>query len=1650
MSELDKIDWSSIEVSTYDPTEVTTAEKMEFGARAETTFTGNLGRYAEAGYDYMTKPDLTYGEALGNIESTRMREVYQEMPEFFGIQPEQEDAAVIGGRVATAFVDPITWAVPWVRVAAAGKLASAATGATFAVADSAARDYMNTGEVSGFNAGVSAVVGGGAGALSGYLARNIRFADDVEPQKLESTLEAPASLTGTELENVKRSASKVVDPAKVKKATEETPVMASSTQPINEARKALALLEKEKKKIPKKDQGPIKAKIANMKAKLQTATDEYFINQRDTYLDKQDINMTMLEDLSTEGKLTEGIMAKVLYETTRPVVGGLGGFALSGIVGDEDDYGLTVGMTLAGAGLGTWQSLLRRSKLTAIEKETGLLMVNKYASNNAATSAKRLFAGTLSTKLDAMGGYAKMVGNMLFQRQGASTDAVEARAIRETRKFNTTVNTILGDSFGDMNVRQLAGQIINNFNVDDIRVGYKGINGTLNPVTAEQIEMARQAAPKLLNHQEMLSNSIREVGIDFKKLDEYGMAQTYNMAAIRSNVDEFDETLKKAVRLQNPKAEEKQINKIFTDLRNNITGKSSYNKNTTYTAENVFNENNEFKPLLDHFQKTRMITDFGARKLLAEKGFINLDVSEVFSTYSDRAIKGREFAATFGAKGEFLSEVFKKLDDSFSGSDRVDFGNGYKKEILDGIDAYWGTYGVGDYNQVGRTFMSTLTTAANTTYLTRVSIASLGDMIQPFQNSGFGAAAKSILRKVNPKEVSFSTQSNFKYDNAFEKELTALLASSGDSLSSYQAGLNYINKKFFKAVQLERITKAARGFAYDTGINRSFTLASKKNLSKSNRAEAKTMGLTSQDIDVLKQYKNAQQAFNSEEGLEILDRIGQKVADRDAIVPMVGNRLLFAQSKNPYIRSLGQFLSWSQAKTSQINSLVERVENGDSALALRTLGLTAIYGAVQGLREVASPSYDPLEDNVNVYDAQDLTQLTKRSLALSGNYTPWQIDKLTQTGMSLVNQGKLLDEASPSISYALDLFKELSKAGVNIAEGDTEGALVNVASVTPFGKEALNYGARFNVIDELKDRTNREKGGFITDVPNAPEEPDQRIDKMTGLPYDQQAGTAFVDEEDPIRRLGFGDGGYIDPMQRLGFGIGSLVARQAGRFLNKADDVLSPSSSVDMPTTSNMAGTVEEFDDLTQALDKGETPKMFKGVLPVQHASSEKSLKEFIDPSDVKDSARYPENEFGNNAVYFGEKNSPFTNTEGMYGYEPSPFLYDVEAKFDNAFVLTPQSIKELSSLVPEKQRRFGGSVADVLKSKGYDGLIIRGFDNSNKTQKIIDEAEKKDKFFYGIFQDQVVSFDPKKNKILGDPEVRQGVSGRDRDIAAAMTVEDISKWQEVNKLPESKRQKQRPEIIQSLQKVLSGNKSIEEHNKLTDEVFPPSLYTKENAPEFPTLVEVRGAVGKKTLTGGRGIIGSDVDVEEGRRVSSRLDIPAYDQRGVWAVTLHELGKGGKAFAYGQSAILKNVDFTTDPKAALDIALGQAKGTIARIEGDWVNHNPIDTYQQALDLLDSDEWIQVGMNPYKHSYFYDKATMKPIKAASEVIQVGPLVLARKDKGLVYADVEDFNVDLSPESIKGKKKLKDNDINIKSVSFNSGGKVLNVLKRKQNV
>jgi len=100
--------------------------------------------------------------------------------------------------------------------------------------------------------------------------------------------------------------------------------------------------------------------------------------------------------------------------------------------------------------------------------------------------------------------------------------------------------------------------------------------------------------------------------------------------------------------------------------------------------------------------------------------------------------------------------------------------------------------------------------------------------------------------------------------------------------------------------------------------------------------------------------------------------------------------------------------------------------------------------------------------------------------------------------------------------------------------------------MTP-GAVPLLMGAEFDDDDDADERDNFDKGGLVLDVPNVPKEPDERIDKVTGLPYNIQAGEAFTDnEDDPLKRMGFGKGGAvnsgIDPLQRLGFGKGGSLS----------------------------------------------------------------------------------------------------------------------------------------------------------------------------------------------------------------------------------------------------------------------------------------------------------------------------------------------------------------------------------------------------------------------------------------------------------------------------------------------------------------------------
>ena len=268
--------------------------------------------------------------------------------------------------------------------------------------------------------------------------------------------------------------------------------------------------------------------------------------------------------------------------------------------------------------------------------------------------------------------------------------------------------------------------------------------------------------------------------------------------------------------------------------------------------------------------------------------------------------------------------------------------------------------------------------------------------------------------------------------------------------------------------------------------------------------------------------------------------------------------------------------------------------------------------------------------------------------------------------------------------------------------------------------------------------------------------------------------------------------------------------------------------------------------------------------------------------------------------------------------------------------------------------------------------------------------------------------------------------------------------WKDSNRLPVNQRQAQDPIVKQAAQDLDSGKIKGKQFRDTVKEVLP--IKPIDEMVDVPTFDEIAGALKKDQVI--KGIVGVNKAIPEGTRLATRLDIPAYNSYNKWIVSIHEGLKGGSV-GYSKSARLKDVVFGSSPRTSLDIASEklkpdmdkiraakkafekkfnrkpnkeeadqirkdpknlkkQPKATIARMEGNWTNTPDKDTISFAERLLKNkkdgkyiddagEEWVQVGMNPYRGSYFYDKATGQALQAADELIQVGPLVFAKGAK-----------------------------------------------------
>jgi hypothetical protein len=220
------------------------------------------------------------------------------------------------------------------------------------------------------------------------------------------------------------------------------------------------------------------------------------------------------------------------------------------------------------------------------------------------------------------------------------------------------------------------------------------------------------------------------------------------------------------------------------------------------------------------------------------------------------------------------------------------------------------------------------------------------------------------------------------------------------------------------------------------------------------------------------------------------------------------------------------------------------------------------------------------------------------------------------------------------------------------------------------------------------------------------------------------------------------------------------------------------------------------------------------------------------------------------------------------------------------------------------------------------------------------------------------------------------------------------------------------PELEKSISDVIKGLKTVDKHKELVDKLKPISTWNIvpkiTQAEEIPLVLKSNKLFNQGKVKGDAGVYGLNKNIEEGARTLTRLDIDAYTEFDKWVATLKVPSKKGTSNIYSPTAVLKDVVFKPSSKAALKVGKGEkSKSPFGLIEGSWVNHDPNKIAETTKKLLNNPNYVQVGYDPRRHGVFYTRQDFKigdkvfkkatPIEEADEVIQIGPLVLAKNPK-----------------------------------------------------
>ena len=1000
-------------------TEPTNFERLEYGWDRETMVLGNVFRIGKAKVQDLFDSDKSFKDYIIKNEAKRIENLYKEHWKFRGREDDGGGVATIGS-VASMILDPYYlggYLNPLSLKAMTNPISSATLNALLVGGDVVIDNIAKTGEVDWNNVAVASGTAGAIGAiipiggkvLSKYAPKLIKSEVELVKKFIDGKLANQNNLSPNQLSKIQN----VAKTAEVKAADKELIKWTRNfVQPISAETKKFKTLEKtllEKRNLlikirklkgrkqPKGDkvpgmlkQEPLGKQIINIRQEIIDAKKASEIVKTDLIKKQQDKlgkwaelisnrNVKILEQLQKNESNIDWAVRSLFSVAVRPLVGaGMG--TVGGILFGDEQTDL-MHWAAVGAVAGQMQKMIARSSKFGTNANKGKILgvLDREVTQLTLQKVRDLMSATSATKLDSYGGATKEIGKMLFREVDSPVSQKSAIAIADQME----------------------------------RVYFKKIDSIFKPYTDDEI-----AAAISINRGKQLTNEtpkrVEELSVKIKNyIDEFkNLTEGAGFFPKKDIGDYFPRVLNWDAIKKDEKAFIKTIKEIYESLGVKGTIASGPNKNRlrsqvaaeSYFAghknagDSVFNaavlkemfakstsgvskKGNKFiyAPVSEHITHQRALQ--GPYKLVEEvlekQGYLVNDGKNILTRIANDSVKSIAFARQFGTHGELLQPFFQRIRDKYLNSGlptdkALSAANQEMKLVANSIDAYFDRYGVA-MTGAAKSSAGIIATLGNANMLGRVTISSLGDIIQPLQNSGtWGAILQGFKRTAlrQAKETGPAKNLSLDLSNSIQQGLQRSAGFEGRNVllnNSWigQSPTQKINNIMFKALGLEWLTGFARRFAYNVGVSDAYYLS--KTFSKlnanglGNSSKAKRIKFfleNNYEINInqalrLGSAKNLDDAILNNFNKKAIDNAGIKAANRDALIPQVDNRLLFTQSNNQWVRLMGQFLSWAQAKSAQTNRILQRIENGNAKTLVKTLAVLPIYSGVQSLRELA-------------------------------------------------------------------------------------------------------------------------------------------------------------------------------------------------------------------------------------------------------------------------------------------------------------------------------------------------------------------------------------------------------------------------------------------------------------------------------------------------------------------------------------------------------------------------------------------------------------------------------------------------------------------------------------------------------------------------